>query len=149
VATQPPDGKGLGPAAQFTISDGAAGGSPPPTSGTILLYDYGIRAPATLSGRGTLKINNIGLNYHFVVALKLKPGVTGSSAVAGLRSGKFNDKDVAQFISIIGVVNPGSVNYVPVRLRPGNYVLVCFYGDRHSAGHDHSRFGMETAVTIR
>ncbi len=149
VTAQPPDGKGLGPAAQFTIPNGSAGGSPPATSGTIMLYDYGIRAPATLSGRGTLRINNIGANYHFVVALKLKPGVTGASAVAGLRSGKFNDKDVAQFISIIGVVNPGSVNYVPVHLRPGNYVLVCFYGDRHSAGHDHSQFGMETAVTVR
>ncbi len=106
VTTQPPDGKGLGPAAQFTIANGTAGGSPPTTSGTVVLYDYGIRAPATLSGRGTLKINNVGLNYHFVVAPKRKPRVTRSSAVAALRSGRLADHDAAQSISIIPVANP-------------------------------------------
>jgi hypothetical protein len=149
VVTQPPDGKGLGPNAQFTIANGSAGGSPPATTGTLMLYDYGLRAPATLSGRGTLKINNVGLNYHFVMALRLKPGVSSSSVIAELRARTFDGEGVAQFTSIIGVVNPGSINYVPVRLRPGNYVIVCFYGDRHSAGKDHAQFGMETAVTVR
>jgi hypothetical protein len=148
VVTQPPDGKGLGPAAQFSLPDGSAGGSPPATTGTVMLYDYGIRAPAALSGRGTLKINNVGANYHFVMALKLGPGVTSGSVIKELRARTFQGKGV-QFIPIIGVVNPGSINYVPVRLRPGDYVLVCFYGDRHSAGHDHAQFGMETAVTVR
>ena len=74
VTAQPPNqGKGVGPSAQFSIANGTAGGSPPATTGTVVLYDYGINAPKSISGRGTLKINNIGQNYHFLESSAAQP----------------------------------------------------------------------------
>ena len=150
VTTQPPQGKGLGPAVQFSIANGSAGGSPPATTGTVLLYDYGISAPKSIAGRGTLAVNNIGANYHFLEALRLNPGVDANAVIAALRSGKQTKGPPPwQSSAIIGVVNPGSINYVNTNLRPGTYVIVCFNSDRHSAGHNHSQYGMETKLIVK
>jgi hypothetical protein len=149
VTTQPSNGKGVGPAVQFSIANGAAGGSPPATTGTVLLYDYGISAPATISGRGTLAINNIGQNYHFLVGVRLKPGVNPDKVVRQIRSGNSNGPPPGQPVSIIGIVGPGTVNYVKTDLKPGTYVIACFNSDRHSAGHDHSQFGMERKLIVK
>ncbi len=46
-------------------------------------------------------------------------------------------------------MNPGSINYVNTHLRPGRYVIACFNSDRHSAGHDHSQFGMVRKLTVQ
>jgi hypothetical protein len=149
VATQPPDGKGLGPATQFSVANGAAGGSPPSTTGTVLLYDYGISAPASIRGHGTLKINDIGSNYHFLVGIRLNKGVDADQVVAGIKAGKDNGPPPGQEVLIIGVVNPGSVNYVKTSLAPGSYVIACFNSDRHSAGHNHSQYGMVRKLTVK
>lgn len=150
VSTQPPDGKGLGPATQFSIANGAAGGSPPANNGTVVLYDYGIDAPASIPGRGTLKINDIGQNYHFLIGIRLNRGVNADKVVSDIRAGKeTNGPPPGQFVTIIGIVNPGSVNYVKTNLKPGSYVIACFNSDRHSAGHNHSQFGMVRKLTVK
>lgn len=150
VTTQPPNGKGLGPAVQFSIANGAVGGSPPATTGTVQLYDYGISAPKSISGRGTLAISNIGQNYHFLEALRLNPGVSADKVIADIRAGKRGSGPPPfQDFSIIGVVSPGTVNYVKTDLKPGTYVIACFNSDRHSAGHNHSQFGMERKLIVK
>lgn len=149
VTTQPPDGKGLGPAVQFSVANGAAGGSPPATTGTVLLYDYGIQAPASIRGRGTLEVNDIGANYHFLVGIRLNRGVDADQVVADIKAGRDNGPPPGQAVTIIGVVNPGSVNYVKTNLKPGSYVIACFNSDRHSAGHNHSQFGMVRKLTVK
>jgi hypothetical protein len=149
VTTQPPDGKGLGPAVQFSIANGAAGGSPPATTGTVQLYDYGIKAPKSILGHGTLAINNIGQNYHFLTGLRLNPGVSADKVVADIRAGKNDGPPPGQFVSIIGVVSPGTINYVRTNLKPGAYVIACFNSDRHSAGHNHSQYGMVRKLTVK
>jgi len=150
VTTQPPNGKGLGPAVQFSIANGAAGGSPPATTGTVLLYDYGISAPASIRGRGTLEVNNIGANYHFLSGIRLNRGVNADKVVSDIRSGKGgNGPPPGEFVTIIGVVNPGSINYVNTNLKPGSYVIACFNSDRHSAGHNHSQYGMVRKLTVK
>jgi hypothetical protein len=148
VTTQPSNG--LGPAVQFSIANGAAGGSPPATTGTVLLYDYGISAPASIRGRGTLKVNDIGANYHFLVGIRLNRGVNADKVVSDIRSGKGgNGPPPGQQVTIIGVVNPGSINYVNTNLKPGSYVIACFNSDRHSAGHNHSQYGMVRKLTVK
>ena len=149
VVMQPPRGRGIGPSAQFSIANGAAGGTPPPSAGPVVLYDYGVTAPKSISGRGTLAINNIGLNYHFLLGIRLNRGVNADKVVADLRAGTGSGPPPGEFVTIIGVVAPGSINYVKTNLKPGNYVLVCFNADRHSAGRDHARFGMERKVIVR
>ena len=149
VTTQPPNGKGLGPAIQFSVANGAAGGSPPATTGTVLLYDYGIDAPKSIRGRGTLAVNDIGLNYHFLIGIRLNRGVDADQVVADIKAGKDSGPPPGQFVTIIGVVNPGSVNYVRTNLKPGSYVIACFNSDRHSAGHNHSQYGMVRKLTVK
>ena len=147
VAAQPPS---LGAAAQFSVAHGSAGGSPPTTTGTVLLYDYGIRAPAVISGRGTLEIDNIGENFHFLVGLRLNPGVDPDRVVADFRAGV--DKAGRQPglpVEIVGLVGPGTTNYVQTNLKRGTYVIACLNSDRHSAGHEHSQFGMERKLIVK
>ena len=149
LTTQPPNGKGIGPAVQFSIASGTAGGSPPATTGTVVLYDYGINAPKSISGRGTLKINNIGQNYHFLESLRLNPGVSADQVVADIRAGKDIGPPPGQGFSIIGVVAPSAINYVKTSLPPGTYVIACFNSDRHSAGHNHSQYGMVRKLIVK
>lgn len=148
AATQPPDGKGFGPLAPFTVAPGAAAGTPPATTGKLLLYDYGIKAPATIRGKGTLAIDNVGQNYHFLIGIRLKRGVNPNKVVADVLAGK-QGPPPGQFINIIGLVGAGTVNYLETNLKPGNYVIVCFNADRHSAGTNHSRYGMVRKLKVK
>lgn len=147
VTTQPPDGKGTGPLTTFTVGSTAAGGTPPATVGRVQLYDYGIRAPRAIRGKGTLRLDNIGLNYHFLVALKVASPKAARKAVAGILSGR--QPRTGPPTSIIGIVGPGTTNYVGISLKRGEYVIACFNADRHSAGHDHARFGMVRALRVK
>ncbi len=149
VTTQPPDGKGLGPATAFTIADGVAGGTPPKTTGTVTLYDYGIKAPASIRGHGTVAIHNIGLNYHFVLGIRLNRGVDPAKVIADIRANRQGGPPPGEFIQIIGIVSPGTVNYVRTDLKPGTYVIACFNSDRHSAGHNHAQFGMVRKLIVK
>jgi hypothetical protein len=46
-------------------------------------------------------------------------------------------------------VSPGTTNLIQADLKPGVYDVACFYGDRASAGHEHSDFGMVRQMTVR
>ena len=147
ISTQPPDGKGTGPFTTFTVGSTAAGGTPPATVGKVELYDYGIKAPRAIKGKGTLRLDNIGLNYHFLVALKVKNPKDAAKVVAGILSGR--QPRTGPPTSIIGIVGPGTTNYVGISLKKGEYVIACFNSDRHSAGHNHSQFGMVRALRVK
>ncbi len=41
------------------------------------------------------------------------------------------------------------MNVIQADLEPGVYVVACFYGDRASAGREHSEFGMVRQMTVR
>ena len=34
-------------------------------------------------------------------------------------------------------------------LPPGTYVIACFNSDRHSAGHNHSQYGMVRKLIVK
>lgn len=148
IATQPPDGKGTGPFTTFTVGSAAAGGTPPATVGKVQLYDYGIKAPRAIKGKGTLRLDNIGLNYHFLVAIKVAKPKDAAKVVAGILAGK-QGPPPGPVTSIIGIVGPGTTNYVGISLKKGEYVIACFNSDRHSAGHNHSQFGMVRALRVK
>ena len=149
IATQPPQGKGTGPVTQFSVSSAPAGGSPPATVGKIQLFDYGIRGSTSIKGRGTLAVENIGLNYHFIQSIRLNDPSRASEVVQGIESGHLAGPPPGQPVSIIGIVQPGTTNYVNVNLKKGTYVIACFNADRHSAGHNHSQYGMVRKLVVR
>ena len=43
----------------------------------------------------------------------------------------------------------GTTNYVNVNLKKGTYVIACFNADRHSAGHNHSQYGMVRKLVVK
>jgi len=148
VAAQVPRGPGLGPAAEFTVAPGAVG-RPPAARATISLFDYGIRAPAAIPRRGTLLIRNIGRNFHFLTGLRLDRGVDAGTVIRAIRAGTLRGPPPGQEVELLGLVSPGTANYKAIDLKPGVYVIACFFADRHSGGVDHSRFGMIRRLEVR
>jgi len=149
VAATPPDGRGLGPFQELAVGPGAAGGSPPKTVGRVVMFDHGFRAPATMKGRGTLAVENAGQNFHFIVGIRLNRGVNADRVREQLIEGTLRGAPPGEFVSIIGVVGPATTNYVETRLKPGTYLIACFFGDRHSGGHEHTEFGMVRKIVVR
>jgi hypothetical protein len=115
------------------------------------MYDDGFRAPARISSTGTLRVSNIGNSNHFIVGLRLNRP-RDARRVARIFRGELPEPQgppPGQFASVLGIVGPGVTNYVETKLRPGRYVLACFYADRASAGREHSEFGMVRTLTVR
>jgi hypothetical protein len=149
IATQPPQGKGTGPVTQFSVSSAAAGGSPPATVGKIQLFDYGIRGATSIKGKGTLAIENIGQNFHFLESIRLNDPSQASEVIQGIKSGHLAGPPPGQPVSIVGIVQPDTTNYVNINLKKGTYVIACFNSDRHSAGHNHSQYGMVRKLVVK
>jgi hypothetical protein len=144
-----PEGKGLGPAVEFEAVGPPTGAPAPKADARIRLYDYGIIGPARIRGSGTLRIANIGNNDHFLVGIRLNRGVSAARVARGLVSGAEDQgPPPGTFVSLIGLVSPGSDNAIRIHLPPGRYVVACFYADRHSAGRSHNTFGMVKRLTV-
>ncbi len=66
---------GLGTYATFDVGGAPTGGSLPRADASILMYDHGFRIPKKIDGDGVLRVNNTGRNEHFIVGIRLNPGV--------------------------------------------------------------------------
>jgi hypothetical protein len=144
-----PDGKGLGPLVEVTVGPEASGAAPARVNARLTLFDYGFKGAARISGRSTLQIKNDGRNFHFVAGVRLNPGVSADGIVRLFTGrGPAPRGEPGTFLSLIGIVSPGTTNAVKLRLPPGRYVIACFYSDRHSNGREHARFGMARKLTV-
>ena len=144
-----PDGKGLGPVAEVTVGPEASGAAPARANARLNMFDYGFRGATRISGRSTLEIRNSGQNFHFVAGVRLNPGVNADQIVRLFTGrGPAPQGEPGEFLSLIGIVSPGTTNAVKVRLPPGRYVIACFYSDRHSGGKEHARYGMVRKLTV-
>lgn len=141
--------RGLGTVARFSVGAGAAAGALPRADSRIQMFDYGFKVPTKIDGDGVLQIDNIGRNEHFIVGIRLNPGVSPRAVRRALVAGQEPEgPPPGEFVSIIGLVSPGTSNRIQASLRPGVYVIACFFADRASAGHEHSEFGMVRQVTV-
>jgi hypothetical protein len=144
-----PDGKGLGPVAEVTVGPETSTAPAARANARLTLFDFGIKAPARISGRSTLQIKNDGRNFHFLLGIRLKPGFNADEVVRSLTGrGPALKGEPGQFISVMGIVSPNTTNAVKVRLPAGRYVIACFFSDRHSNGHEHASFGMARKLTV-
>jgi hypothetical protein len=135
----------------FSVAASAAPGGAPAASARILMYDHGFRAPARIPGSGTLRVSNIGNSNHFIVGFRLNRA-RDARRVSGILRGELPQPQgppPAQPASVLGILGPGGTNYVETKLRPGRYVIACFYSDRASAGREHAEFGMVRTLTVR
>lgn len=151
LALQPPQGPGLGRFVRFSVGREQGDRTPPRAAAEITMFDHGLLVPqGRFPGRGTLAIRNIGQNFHFIAGIRLNPGANARQVARILRSpnGDFGGPPPGEFVSIMGIAGPGTTNYVETDLRPGRYVIACFFSDRSSAGRGHNEFGMVRIVTV-
>jgi hypothetical protein len=142
--------RGLGDYAAFEVGGEPAGGSLPRADSSIQMYDYGFRVPRKIDGDGTLRIENIGRNEHFIIGIRLNPGANPAAVKRQLiATGNFQGPPPGELVSFISVVSPKTTNVIEADLEPGVYLLACSYADRASAGHDHTTFGMVRQATVR
>jgi hypothetical protein len=138
--------------ASFTVGAGTSGASEPAPGATIRLRDFAIEAPATLPATGTIRFANSGPSPHFVAFARAKSPAAAKQAAMLLKQGKDAkaEKLITDDRSLLGLISTGVSNDVAVSsLKPGTYVLACFYGDAMSNMKTHTMLGMETVVTVK
>jgi hypothetical protein len=110
--------------------------------------------PASIPRSGILRFANRSADNHFVALARLKPGKTMADWNAFIAKIK-NGDDSAMPPTVensgldTGVVSPGHVFSFRYHLRPGHYVLTCWWGDADMGGMPHARMGMKRELTVR
>jgi hypothetical protein len=134
----------------FKVRDVLAAGPPtePETAATIGLRDFRFTGATTLPASGNLKIVNEGEQLHEVVVAKVKGKM--SDAVKAAKAGKLGKIKMAGPPSqLVGIVSGGTTNVVEPKLAPGQYLMLCAYGDKNSRGKPHAALGMVETITVR
>jgi hypothetical protein len=124
-----------------------AGVEEPTADITVTLKDFAFDLPETLpAGPTTIKVVNDGPEPHEMNLLLLADGKT--------------DADVMQYLGApagpppftpVGGMNgfdPGSVGYVELDFKPGNYVAICNIPSPNAGGRPHFALGMIKAFTV-
>ena len=130
-----------------TFTTGAASGARAPTpDARIRMVDYGFRGPRTLPRNGRIRVQNNGTTFHFAVAFRLRPGVSGRQV--GRAFGGANERALRRIVAgrpvdVQGLISQGSTNDNEVSFgRRGRYAMVCFFGE-------HNRLGMYRVFRVR
>lgn len=140
---------------RFTVGAGSSGAVAPRPDVTIEMRDFRYVSPARLPTHGTFRVTNAGRSPHFLLMLRASSPANAMKVAHLLHEGDPKDqKRVEKYIigqySPVGLISPGVTNDVEVAgLRPGHWVMVCFYGDARSHGEEHSKLGMERPVSVR
>jgi hypothetical protein len=133
----------------FEVTGDASDAALPATDATITAKEYAFDASGLRAGTNEVHFVNDGREIHHVIALPLARGRT--------------EADFRRFIASDGRGGPPPVDFdagwntsafdggtsgnVQLRLRRGEYVLVCFISDRRG-GPPHAVFGMVREVTV-
>jgi hypothetical protein len=134
----------------FTVRDMLAAGPPtePQTTATIGLHDFRFTGAKTLPAGGGVKIVNEGEQLHELVVAKVKGKM--SDAVKAAKAGTFNKiKMAGPPTQLIGIVSGGTTNVVEPKLAPGQYLMLCAYGEKNSRNKPHAALGMVETITVR
>lgn len=140
---------------EFTVAAGTSNVRAPAAAATIDLYDFKMTASAPLPATGAVKVVNHGPSPHFVAIARLKKATDGPKVVALLRKkgGEMKAQkllDAASAGGLADLLSPGVTDVVQTDgLKPGKYLIACFYADEKSHGKEHSMLGMERVVTVR
>jgi hypothetical protein len=110
--------------------------------------------PASIARSGVLRFANRSTDNHFVALLRLKAGKTladWNAFIAKIKTGDESAVPPAIQSSELdtGVVSPGHVMAFRYHLRPGHYILTCWWGDADMGGMPHAFMGMNRELTVR
>ena len=114
---------------------------------TIKLVDYDFQlSPALTSGRHTITVENVGLQPHEVVLLKLAPGKKVEEFASWAESGMKGPPPADPVGGVTMLENGGSGSFT-ADLSAGNYGLICFVPDAKD-GKPHLAHGMMKTITV-
>lgn len=129
----------------------------PVSSATITLGEYSIQITEgeLVAGRQLVRIDNTGAQPHFVLAGFTEVDVTKDDISAVLESEMTGTPAAVDFdpeadfedAFYTGNLSTGSTMWMEVDLKPGNYILLCYFPDI-ADGMPHALHGMLEVVKI-
>jgi hypothetical protein len=126
---------------------GDGGGELPSTDAKIDAVDYSFDTSGLKAGTQEITFTNNGKEPHFALAAPIKPGKTIEDVKKSLKSESGPPPiDEAKTVST-GILDGGRSQVVDLELQKGNYVLVCFVGDR-AGGPPHAFKGMVSEAVV-
>jgi len=122
----------------------------PATDEEIRLRDFLFTLPTEFSGEGSFKVLNDGPQAHELELLRMAPGRNLDDIAAEVdRAGVAAPPSPAYAeAGGLGIMAPGGIGFIRLRLTPGDYVAVCTVKDP-GTGRPHSQLGMVTPFAVR
>lgn len=131
--------KGPAPAATVALPDADI---------TLKLTDYDFTLSAPLAaGSHTVRVQNAGAQAHELVVAEAAPGVTPADFVAWEKGGEKGVPPATRWLGGVTGIEAGQSANFTVTLKPGTYLLVCFWPDAKD-GKPHFMHGMIKQVTV-
>ncbi len=132
--------------------------TPPVASAVIRLMDFTFAVDSLKAGRHTIRVENVGLEPHDVVMLKLAPGETLEDVRSFMnperarRPGKPDKpppplKSLENMAGGVAVIASGMHVFFEADLTPGDYVLICM--TTAPDGRAHIEHGMIQQIRIQ
>jgi hypothetical protein len=137
-----------GGVAKFNVV-GQPHGDLPETTAHITADEYSFSASGIRPGTNWVTFENVGEEFHHLIAFPYRPGATYRQVVEDLygvrESGSIPlNRDLGLGTTVL---NSGQKQLVRMKFEKGKYALVCFVADR-SGGRSHLEQGMITELTV-
>ena len=160
TAGHPHFAKGESKAFVVRAATNPAGQAPPPVASAVIrLMDFAFTVDSQLkAGRHTIRVENVGLEPHDLVMMKLAPGETLEQVRSFLNPERARRpgeaglplpplKSLELLAGGIAVIAPGMHVFFQTDLTPGEYVLVCM--TTAPDGRAHIEHGMIQQIRIQ
>jgi hypothetical protein len=128
----------------------------PESNATITLGEMfiGISEGELVAGENLVRIDNAGVQPHFVIFQRVPDGTTPENIEATIQAemGGTPEAEPVDFADMIPVAesneqSTGTTMWMPLTLEPGTYAGLCFIPDQES-GLPHAAMGMYTVFTV-
>jgi hypothetical protein len=128
---------------------GDGDGELPSTSARIEAKEYSFEATGLQAGEGPVLFTNKGKEPHFALAAPIKPGKTIEDVRKSVEEeeGAGEAPIIEKESASTGVLDGGESQVIDLKLRKGNYALVCFVPDR-KGGRPHAFLGMVSEADV-
>lgn len=141
---------------EFTVAAGPNGASLPASEATVTMDDFKIAASGALPTSGIVKVVNKGSSPHFIAFARLKRASDATKVKALLKKGGKGEAKAQKLLDprteteLVSLISPKTTDVIRVTgLKPGSWMMACFYGDKRSHGKEHTMLGMETVVKVK
>jgi len=120
----------------------------PSTDAKIDAVEYSFDSSGLKAGKQQVTFTNNGKEPHFALAAPIKPGNTIEDVKKSLKSDSGPDAPIIEDKTVsTGILDGGRSQVVDLELQKGDYVLVCFVGDREG-GPPHAFKGMVSEAVV-